>query len=46
MYTLPFKQQQLKYMHQAFFSPPISTLFKAINNNQLQGFPMMKADLV
>jgi hypothetical protein len=46
MYTLPSKQQQLKYMHQAFFSPPIATLLKAINNNQLQGFPLMKADLV
>eukprot|EP00804_Cyclotella_cryptica_P006988 CCRYP_007119-RA/>CCRYP_007119-RA protein AED:0.63 eAED:0.16 QI:0/0/0/0.5/1/1/2/0/878 len=46
MYTLPSKQQQLKYMHQAFFSPPIATLLKAINNNQLQGFPLMKADLL
>eukprot|EP00804_Cyclotella_cryptica_P017799 CCRYP_001204-RA/>CCRYP_001204-RA protein AED:0.46 eAED:0.46 QI:0/0/0/1/1/1/2/0/194 len=46
MYTLPSKQQQLKYMHQAFFSPPIATLLKAINNNQLQGFPLMKADLI
>eukprot|EP00804_Cyclotella_cryptica_P009929 CCRYP_017362-RA/>CCRYP_017362-RA protein AED:0.45 eAED:0.27 QI:0/0/0/0.5/1/1/2/0/554 len=46
MYTLPSKQQQLKYMHQVFFSPPISILIKAINNNQLQGFPLMKADLV
>ena len=25
LYTLPFKQQQLKCMHQAFFSPPIHT---------------------
>eukprot|EP00804_Cyclotella_cryptica_P028204 CCRYP_011045-RA/>CCRYP_011045-RA protein AED:0.18 eAED:0.15 QI:0/0/0/1/1/1/2/0/1234 len=46
MYTLPSKQQQLKYMHQAFFSPPIATLLKAINNNQLQGFPLMTRDLV
>eukprot|EP00804_Cyclotella_cryptica_P012938 CCRYP_002290-RA/>CCRYP_002290-RA protein AED:0.50 eAED:0.37 QI:0/0/0/1/0/0/2/0/633 len=46
MYTLPSKQQQLKYMHQTFFSPPIATLLKAINNNHLQGFPLMKADLV
>eukprot|EP00804_Cyclotella_cryptica_P013523 CCRYP_017243-RA/>CCRYP_017243-RA protein AED:0.41 eAED:0.30 QI:0/0/0/1/1/1/5/0/1642 len=46
VYTLPSKQQQLKYMHQAFFSPPIATLLKAINNNQLQGFPLMKRDLV
>eukprot|EP00804_Cyclotella_cryptica_P025566 CCRYP_002810-RA/>CCRYP_002810-RA protein AED:0.33 eAED:0.33 QI:0/-1/0/1/-1/1/1/0/369 len=33
-------------MHQAFFSPPVSTLIKTINNNQLRGIPMMKADLV
>jgi hypothetical protein len=33
VYTLPFKQQ-LKYMHQAFFNPPIPTLIKAINNGQ------------
>jgi hypothetical protein len=31
VYTLPFKQQQLKYMHQAFFNPLIHTLIKAIN---------------
>jgi hypothetical protein len=46
VYTLPFKQQWMKYMHQSFFSPPIPTLIKAINNNQLNGIPMMKADLV
>jgi hypothetical protein len=31
VFTLPFKQQQLKYMHQAFFNPLIHTLIKAIN---------------
>eukprot|EP00804_Cyclotella_cryptica_P014650 CCRYP_012669-RA/>CCRYP_012669-RA protein AED:0.66 eAED:0.28 QI:0/0/0/0.66/0/0.33/3/0/1062 len=46
VYTLPFKQQQLKYMHQAFFSPPVHTLIKAINNDQLLGVPFMKPDLV
>eukprot|EP00804_Cyclotella_cryptica_P027253 CCRYP_014360-RA/>CCRYP_014360-RA protein AED:0.37 eAED:0.35 QI:0/0/0/1/0/0/3/0/403 len=46
VYVLPFKQQWMKYMHQSFFNPPISTLIKAINNNQLSGIPMMKADLV
>ena len=46
VYTLPFKQQQLKYMHQAFFNPPIPTLIKAINNGHLEGIPFMKADLV
>jgi hypothetical protein len=38
--------QQLKFMHQAFFNPPIHTLIKAINNGQLEGIPFMKADLV
>eukprot|EP00804_Cyclotella_cryptica_P004967 CCRYP_014094-RA/>CCRYP_014094-RA protein AED:0.12 eAED:0.01 QI:0/0/0/1/1/1/2/0/1245 len=46
LYTLTFKQQQLKYMHQSFFSPPPHTLIKAINNGQLEGIPFMKADLV
>eukprot|EP00804_Cyclotella_cryptica_P020493 CCRYP_019412-RA/>CCRYP_019412-RA protein AED:0.05 eAED:-0.04 QI:0/0/0/1/0/0.5/2/0/1372 len=46
VYTLPFKQQQLKYMHQAFFSPPVHTLIKAINNDQLLGAPLMKPDLI
>ncbi|KAL7501873.1 hypothetical protein ACHAXN_001014, partial [Cyclotella atomus] len=46
VYTLPFKQQQLKYMHQSFFNPPIHTLIKAINNGQLENVPFMKADLV
>jgi hypothetical protein len=46
VYTLPFKQQQLKYMHQSFFNPPIHTLIKAIRNGQLEGIPFMKADLV
>eukprot|EP00804_Cyclotella_cryptica_P020661 CCRYP_003457-RA/>CCRYP_003457-RA protein AED:0.44 eAED:0.32 QI:0/0/0/0.5/1/1/2/0/441 len=45
VYTLPFKQQ-LKYMHQAFFSPPVHTLIKAINNGQLLGVPFMKPDLI
>ena len=46
LYTLPFKQQQLKYMHQSLFSPPIPTLLKAINNGQLEGIPFMKSHLV
>eukprot|EP00804_Cyclotella_cryptica_P006049 CCRYP_000271-RA/>CCRYP_000271-RA protein AED:0.21 eAED:0.21 QI:0/0/0/1/0/0/7/0/881 len=46
LYTLPYKQQQLKYIHQSFFSPPLHTLIKAINNGQLEGIPFMKADLV
>jgi hypothetical protein len=47
VYTLPFKQRQsLKYMHQAFFNPPVHTLIMAINNGQLEGIPFMKADLI
>eukprot|EP00804_Cyclotella_cryptica_P019081 CCRYP_014487-RA/>CCRYP_014487-RA protein AED:0.29 eAED:0.21 QI:0/0/0/1/0.5/0.33/3/0/1151 len=46
VYTLPFKQQQLKFIHQAFFSPPVHTLIKAIHNDQLVGVPFMKPDLV
>ena len=39
--TLPYKHQQLKYMHQSFFSPPSQTLVEAANNNQLQGIPYL-----
>ena len=41
VYTLPYKQQKVKYMHQTFFAMPPTTLEKAISNNQLKGFPMM-----
>ena len=41
VYTLPFKQQRVKYMHQNFFAMPPATLEKAIANNQLKGFPCM-----
>eukprot|EP00804_Cyclotella_cryptica_P011793 CCRYP_011361-RA/>CCRYP_011361-RA protein AED:0.17 eAED:0.11 QI:0/0/0/0.8/0.25/0.2/5/0/1137 len=33
-------------MHQAFFSPPMHTLIKAINNGHLLGVPFMKPDLI
>ena len=46
VYTLPYKQHQLEYMHQVFCNPPIATLEKAISNNQLTGFPCMKNNLV
>ena len=46
LYTLPYKQNQLKYMHQAFFNPPVQTLIKAALNGQLEGIPFMKADLI
>ena len=46
VYTLPYKQQQLKYMHQTFFNLPIPTLLKAIENKQLEGIPFMKTELI
>ena len=33
LYTLLYKQQQLKYMHQTFFNPPIATIIDVANNN-------------
>ena len=41
VYTLPYKQQKVKYMHQTFFAMPPPTLEKAITNKQLLGFPCM-----
>jgi len=41
VYTLPYKQQRVKYMHQTFFAMPPATLEKAIANDQLKGFPCM-----
>jgi hypothetical protein len=46
VYTIPYRQNQVKYMHQSFFSPPKHTLIKAINNKQLEGIPFMKADMI
>ena len=40
LYTLPYKHQQLKYMHQSLFSPPSQTIVAA-NNDQLQGIPCL-----
>ena len=42
VYTIPHKQNQLKYIHQSFFSPPLPTLIKAIRNDQLTTVPFMK----
>ena len=36
----------LKYMHQTLFNPPMETLIKAIENDQLEGFPFMKTKMV
>ena len=46
LYTLPYKQQQMKYMHQTFFNLPPATILKAISNDQLSGIPLMKPDLI
>ena len=46
VYTLPYKQQQMKYMHQSFFNLPATTLIKAIINNQLINIPCMKVDTI
>ena len=46
VYTLPYKQQKLKYMHQTFFNIPIPTLINTIKNEQLTGFPCMTVKYV
>ena len=46
VHTLPYLQNQVKYMHQTFFSQPKHSLIKAINNNQLKGIPFMQAELL
>lgn len=46
VYTIPFRQNQVKYMHQTFFSPTIATLLKAINNGQMEGIPFMKPAMI
>ena len=46
MYVLPYHRNQLKYMHQTLFNPPIETIIKVVNNNQLKGFPFMKPTMV
>ena len=46
VYTLPYKQQQMKYMHQSFFNLPATTLIKAIVNNQLINIICMKVGTI
>ena len=41
LYTLPYKQNQLKYMHQSFFNAPLQMLIDASLNNQLTGVPFI-----
>jgi len=33
-------------MHQSFFNAPMPTLLKAVSNDQLEGIPFMKADII
>ena len=46
LHTLLYKHQQLKYMHQSFFSPPIQTTAESANNNQLQGIPCLNSSKI
>jgi len=46
VYTIQHKQNQLKYMHQAFFNALMPTLLKAVSNGHLEGIPFMKADII
>ena len=41
LYTLPYKQNQLKYMHQSFFNAPLKMLIEAALNNQFTGIPFI-----
>ena len=46
LYTLPYKQQQMKFLHQTFFNLPPATLLKAIANGQMGGILLMKPELI
>ena len=41
LYTMPYKQNQLKYMHQSFFNLPIQQITDAAMNGQLEGIPFL-----
>ena len=41
LYTLPYRRNQLKYMHQIFFSASIKMIIDAVHNNQLKGTPFL-----
>ena len=46
VYTLPYKKNQLKFMHQTLFCPPIETLIQAIQHMHLEDIPYMHTDSV
>ena len=41
LYTLPYKKNQLKCMHQSYFNSPLKLLTDAALNNQLMGIPFI-----
>ena len=46
VHTLLHKQNQLKYMHQSCFRPPIAMIIHVMQNDQLEEISFMKDDLV
>ena len=40
------QEKLVKFIHQCLFSLPVPTLIKAIDNNQLLTFPIIKKDIV
>ena len=46
LYKMPYKQNQLKYMYHFLCNAPLQTLIKTANNEQLEGIPFLKADLI
>ena len=41
LYTFPYKQNKLNYMHQSFLNAPLQLLIDADLNNQLMGIPFL-----
>jgi len=46
VHTMPHLQNRVKYMHQAFFCPPIQTLLRAANLGFLDNIPFLQPDLI
>ncbi|KAL7425501.1 hypothetical protein ACHAXH_000250 [Discostella pseudostelligera] len=46
VHTIPHLQNRVKYMHQAFFCPPIQTLLRAANLGFLDNIPFLQPDLI
>ena len=43
VFTIKSAQARIKYLHQCLYSPPITTLLAAVNNNQLDTWPGLTA---